>query len=184
MKDHRDPNDILREEGGEALRAEFDSMKPFEQVKGSNGHRHHNGGDDFGATQDEPPLQPERAWRENIFTAATLRAMQFKVIQYVVPGLFPEGLTILAGKPTIGKSWLALDIALAVAGGRYVLGDIQPTQGDVLYAALEDNQRRLWKRIRKIMGGDVLWPKSLTLATRWRRLDAGGIDDIKDWAKS
>src|SRR5262245_24090341 len=34
------------------------------------------------------------------------------------------------------------------------------------------------------MGGDVLWPKSLTLATRWRRLDAGGIDDIKDWAKS
>jgi len=131
-----------------------------------------------------PPLQPERDWQENTFTAATLRTMQFKAIQYVVPGLFPEGLTILAGKPKIGKSWLALDIALAIAGGRYMLGDIQPAQGDVLYAALEDNHRRLWKRIRKIMGSDALWPKSLTLATRWRRLDAGGIDDIKDWAKN
>jgi hypothetical protein len=64
-------------------------------------------------------------------------------------------------------------------------GDIQPTQGDVLYAALEDNQRRLWKRIRKIMAApDAAWPQSLTLTTRWRRLDAGGIADIKEWAKS
>jgi hypothetical protein len=93
MKDHRDPNDILREDGVEALRAEFDSMKPFEQGNGSNGHRHHNRGDDFGVTQDEPPLEPgDYTWRDNTFTAATLRTKQFKVIQYVVPGLFPEGL--------------------------------------------------------------------------------------------
>src|SRR6516164_5219621 len=123
-------------------------------------------------------------WQDGTFTAATLRTMQFKEIQYVVPDLIPEGLTILAGKPKIGKSWLALDIALAIAGGRYVLGELKPTQGDVLYAALEDNQRRLSKRIRKIMGGDAIWPQRLTLATRWRRLDAGGIDDVKDWAHS
>src|SRR5262249_32864124 len=28
------------------------------------------------------------------------------------------------------------------------------------------------------------WPDSLTMATRWRRLDDGGIDDIADWASS
>jgi predicted ATP-dependent serine protease len=36
------------------------------------------------------------------------------------PGLIPEGLTIIAGKPKIGKSWLALDICIAVAMDRFV----------------------------------------------------------------
>src|SRR5215472_4624510 len=126
-------------------------------------------------TSDHPhwPLQP--SWRDNVFTASDLRAMTFKPINWVVPGIIPEGLTILAGKPKVGKSWLALDLALAVAGGRYVLGEIKPDEGDVLYAALEDNQRRLWKRTDIVMGRhSVTWPDRLTLATKWRRLDDGG----------
>jgi hypothetical protein len=124
-------------------------------------------------------------WRANVFTAAALRTMNFKVIEYVVPGLIPEGLTILAGKPKIGKSWLALDLALAVTGDRFLLGEIKPAQGAALYCALEDNQRRLWKRTRKIMDtAHVAWPEGLTLTTQWRRLDEGGIKDIKDWASS
>jgi hypothetical protein len=127
------------------------------------------------------PLQP--SWRHNVFTASDLAAMTFKPINWVVPGIIPEGLTILAGKPKIGKSWLALDIALAITGPRFVLGNIEPEQGDVLYAALEDNKRRLWKRIRKIMAvDDVAWPEQLMLATRWRRLDNGGAADIREWA--
>src|SRR5262245_14277803 len=123
-------------------------------------------------------------WRDNIFTAASLRTMNFKVVEYIVPGIIPEGLTILAGRPKIGKSWLALDLALAVSGGRAVLGDITPAQGDVLYAALEDNKRRLWKRIRKNMGmPHISWPSALTLTTQWRRLEAGGTEDIRDWAQ-
>ena len=133
----------------------------------------------------EPEGEPNRVgtWRDSVFTAASLRTMTFKAVEYVVPGIIPEGLTILAGKTKIGKSWLALDLALAVAGGRIVLGDITPAQGDVLYAALEDNKRRLWKRIRKIMGvAHIGWPAALTLTTQWRRLDNGGAPDIKEWA--
>jgi hypothetical protein len=100
-----------------------------------------------------------------------------------VPGIFPEGLTILAGRPKIGKSWMALDVALAKAAGRFVLGNIHLDESDVLYAALEDNQRRLRNRIGKILAGDS-WPHRLTLATKWRRLDAGGVADAKDWAAS
>jgi predicted ATP-dependent serine protease len=136
---------------------------------------------------EELKLEPELTgtWRDNIFTAASLRYMNFKAIQYVVPGIIPEGVTILAGKPKIGKSWLALDLALATSGERFVLGDIKPLQGDVLYAALEDNKRRLWKRTRKILGApEAAWPPTLTLSTRWRRLDNGGTDDIKEWAES
>ena len=69
--------------------------------------------------------------------------------------LIPEGVTILAGKPKVGKSWLALDLALALAGGRFVLGDIHLIEGDVLYAALEDNERRLRSRIERILTQDA-----------------------------
>jgi RecA-family ATPase len=60
--------------------------------------------------------------------------------------------TIFAGKPKIGKSSFLYDVCLATAADRFVLGDIKPTQGDVLYLALEDSQRRLKKRL------DKLWP--------------------------
>ena len=69
----------------------------------------------------------------------------------MVPPLIPEGVTILAGKPKVGKSWFALDLALALAGGRYVLGDIHLMDGNVLYAALEDNERRLRSRVERIL---------------------------------
>ena len=52
-------------------------------------------------------------------------------------------MTIFAGKPKIGKSWLLYDLCLASAADRFVLGQIKPIQGDVLYLALEDSERRL-----------------------------------------
>jgi hypothetical protein len=64
-----------------------------------------------------------------------------------------------------------------------VLGDIKPTQGDVLYLALEDSQRRLKKRLDKLWPhGD--WPDRLTLTTEWKRADQGGLDDIAEWCDS
>ena len=42
-----------------------------------------------------------------IFTAFELRLMDFPAMSYVVPGHIVEGLTLLAGKPKVGKSWLA-----------------------------------------------------------------------------
>jgi AAA domain len=134
---------------------------------------------------DWTPPTPKEGWRAHVFTAASLKDKKFEPISYVVPLLIPEGVTILAGKPKVGKSWLALDLALALAGGRFVLGDIHLIEGDVLYAALEDNNRRLRSRIERILTQQAQqWPARLTLATQWRRLDAGGVADAKDWAAS
>jgi AAA domain len=91
-----------------------------------------------------------KTWRGHVVTAAELQRKQFPPISYVVPGLIPEGLSILAGRPKVGKSWLALDVGIAVAAERICLGDCRPAPGDVLYAALEDNPRRLQRRIDKI----------------------------------
>jgi hypothetical protein len=124
-------------------------------------------------------------WRSHTMSAAELRRRQFPPISYVIPGLIPEGLSIAAGRPKVGKSWLGLDLALAVAGGGECLGGRQPAAGDVLYAALEDNPRRLQRRIDKIISPFAAeWPERLTLTTSWRRLDQGGVDDVGDWADS
>src|SRR6476660_2856589 len=80
------------------------------------------------------------SWNEGLITADALQSKQFKPVRIILPDLIPEGTTILAGKPKVGKSWLALDVCMAVADeNRFVLGDRRPIHGDVLYLALEDN---------------------------------------------
>src|SRR5262249_23670701 len=124
-------------------------------------------------------------WRDNAVSASELYGMDFPPLTYIVPGLIPEGLSILAGRPKIGKSWMALEICLGVAFKEKVLGDIEPVQGDVLYCALENTNPRLQRRMHKLLWPPRgKWPTSLTLATKWRRLNEGGVDDIADWAQS
>lgn len=131
------------------------------------------------------PRAADGAWRKSTFTASALQGMAFEAIKYIVPDLIPEGLTILAGRPKVGKSWMALDIGIASSSDGYCLGDRKPLHGDVLYCALEDNKRRLKKRIQKVLGArDTPWPARLTLATSWRRLNEGGVQDIQQWANS
>ena len=45
------------------------------------------------------------------------------------------------------------------------------------------SQRRLKQRLQKLWP-DGAWPPRLTLATEWRKADAGGQEDIADWSKS
>lgn len=49
--------------------------------------------------------------------ARDLQALVFPPIAWVVPSLIPDGLTLLAGKPKLGKSWLMLDISVTVGRG-------------------------------------------------------------------
>lgn len=118
-------------------------------------------------------------------TARELGELTFDPIKYVVPGYIAEGLTLFAGKPKLGKSWLCLEIGLAVAMGGVCLGDIRCTEGDVLYLALEDNRRRLQSRIRRLWQMETVahlaLPERLHLATEWPRANQGGIAAIRDW---
>jgi len=120
-------------------------------------------------------------WRDHVFTAAELQHQKFPPRREIVPGVVCEGINLLAGKPKIGKSWAALEIALACASGSPCLGGIIPARGKVLYAACEDNRSRLQSRMRKLLGQGTAWPEDLTLATQWERLDKKGVDHIEEW---
>jgi len=124
-------------------------------------------------------------WHKESFTAKQLQKMRFKPIREIVKGIITEGLNMLAGRPKFGKSWLALEVGIAVATGDTCLGSIQCKKGAVLYAACEDSKRRLQSRMTKLIGANKAeWPAMLTLTTKWRRLDKGGVEDLREWIDS
>ena len=77
-------------------------------------------------------------------------------LAWPVPGLIPEGMTLLVGPPKAGKSALILDFLLAVAAGGRALGrlPVGPARR-VFYLALEDGDRRMQDRCRHLSGGDI-----------------------------
>lgn len=76
---------------------------------------------------------------------------QFPPLRYVVPGLIPEGLTLLVAPPKAGKSWMVLALAYEIASGGTALGSIPVgTPRPVLYLALEDGERRLQSRLQAL----------------------------------
>ncbi|CAL8980356.1 hypothetical protein PROP_03137 [Propionicimonas sp. T2.31MG-18] len=83
-------------------------------------------------------------------SAKWLLAQRFPPVEYVVPGLIPEGLTLLAAPPKIGKSWMVLGLGVACAAGGMAFGHIKVDERPVLYLALEDGHRRLQSRLRSI----------------------------------
>ena len=113
--------------------------------------------------------------------ATTLLAKTLPTIEHIVPGYIQPGLSIVAGKPKTGKSWLSLGLAVAVATGGLALGNVPVKQGSVLYLALEDNERRLQQRLRQILQSEEVVLDDLYLETECPRLDAGGAEAIREW---
>ena len=98
---------------------------------------------------------------------------------YVVEDFVPRpGLTLLIGEPKAGKSYLALQIALAVCMGQPVLG--APTiQGTVLYLQFDTSEASWRRRLLKLERAGVTLPHTLYLLhpsqtpTRINILDTG-----------
>jgi hypothetical protein len=79
---------------------------------------------------------------------SNLMATEFAPLDWVVPGVIPEGTTLLVAPPKVGKSWLALDVALAAATGTKAMGSIDVGEArPVLYIDLESGERRLQSRV-------------------------------------
>jgi RecA-family ATPase len=109
--------------------------------------------------------------------AATILSTEYPPIDWVVPDYLAPGLTFLVGKPKVGKSWLALQLALSVlTGGKMFDKDVRA--GRVLILALEDNERRLNDRMKKqgwqVRPGSVDFMMSDTFRDQIAALNAGG----------
>jgi hypothetical protein len=128
----------------------------------------------------ERPQIGERFGAVRIPTAAQIMARELPPVRWVVPDILPEGVTVLGGRPKFGKSWMVLGFGVAVATGGVALGTRQVEQGEVLYLALEDNERRIHNRLDKLLAGRPA-PPNLHIPTEWPRLDEEGADLLDDW---
>lgn len=127
------------------------------------------------AALEPAQTKPKTAWR-----ADELMATTFAPPKWAVPGLICEGITLIAGPPKVGKSWLSLGLGLSIALGEPVFGSIPVEYGPVLYLALEDTPRRLQSRMGKVLAGKQA-PPTLTLDTWCPPLPQGGDAYIAHW---
>lgn len=123
---------------------------------------------------------PVLAVQPQFFTAAELEHMELPPVRWAVPGLLPAGFALLVAAPKIGKSWMALDLCLAVASGGEWLGH-KVNRGAALYLALEDSQQRLKSRVDLLSDGFTPWPAYCTMTTTAPPLGEGLLEMLDRW---
>ena len=94
----------------------------------------------------------QEAWEHvrTLRSAVDFTRMNLPPIDWLVPGLIAPGLTTIAGQSKAGKSWFLLQLGLSVSAGGVFIGNIRCKKADVLYFALEDQDRRIISRIDKL----------------------------------
>lgn len=122
-----------------------------------------------GIFTDAEYIRNKKQW-----TVDELLSTEFPEPNWAIPGIVPEGLNILGGRPKKGKSFMALQMAHSIATGG-VFFDHKVEQGEVLYYALEDNSRRLKERLIK-MGVKPGTP--ITFLHEIKPLHEGGIPEL------
>lgn len=102
------------------------------------------------------------SWKDVLINAKELKEKEFPPIKWAVDDIIPEGLTILAGEPKVGKSLLAVDICSSIAAGNEVFGVKACTKGSAVYLSMEDPERRIQGRIRSQCD---FWPDTFKMVT-------------------
>jgi hypothetical protein len=114
--------------------------------------------------------KPKYQFATGVRSIADLQRKEFKKIKWVLQDVLPTGNMLLAARPKMRKTWLALQLGIAIASGRMFL-DWQAIKGDVLLLALEDNERRIQNRMKILQMFDVV-PPDLSGFRYW----TGGMD--------
>jgi predicted ATP-dependent serine protease len=99
-----------------------------------------------------PKPQAVAASKLAIVNASAIRKNEYTEPVFIVEKVLHEGATLLAARPKAGKSWLALQLSIAVATGRKALGKFNVVRpGKVLYLALEETERRIQNRLEALL---------------------------------
>ena len=94
-------------------------------------------------------------------SAAELSRRPVEPVRWFIPELVCEGFGYLAAKPGMGKTWMLLQWAKAVATGGYVMGTVPVARpGTVLFFALEEHEASLAERLKITFAGES-WPEKM-----------------------
>ena len=99
-------------------------------------------------------LRRKYATPKDSFAATELQGETVEPPSWIVKDVLPTGLAILCAPSKIGKSWMMLQLGLAVTDGKDFL-DFKTNQCGVLYYALEDSKSRIKDRMNKMLKGKI-----------------------------
>jgi RecA-family ATPase len=116
-------------------------------------------------------------------SADQIMAMDLPPQRHLVKGILSEGCNLLAGKPKMGKSWLALQIGISVSLGKPLFNKIIVQRKGVLYLALEDNDRRIKKRLMRTLKESER-PSNLYFETKCPRASLDGLSTVTGFLQS
>lgn len=133
-----------------------------------------------GAVVDNGIVRPVKQRKKIQYTTAKeLVEADLPPVEYIVDVIVSKGLVILSAKSKIGKSWFALDLAIAVASGADFLG-FNTTQGEVLYIDLENTKALTQQRLMILLNGAEP-PESLTIANDYSTMNDSFLEDITEY---
>lgn len=124
------------------------------------------------------PVPEKRVKPLEAYSASSLYGVKLERPPLIIQNMIPAGLSVLAGAPKRGKSWLALAMGISVATGADFLG-MGTRQGDVLYMDLESRQYRVQDRLKQLMPGS--FPERLFITHDAERIDVGLLDQLEEW---
>lgn len=114
-------------------------------------------------TTEAPPFDTVSTFGGfQLYPAWQLKEAPIEAPQWCVEGIIPAGLTLLVGKPKLGKSFFALEIAKAVALGRPAFGKHHATQGTAIFLALDDTRAEVQRRLKNSPDVDRNTPLLIT----------------------
>jgi DNA-binding transcriptional ArsR family regulator len=122
-----------------------------------------------------------QAFMPKTLNGEELMRTQFPEPKWVLSGFIGEGITVLAGRPKMGKSALALNVGVAVAHGGIAL-DIPCEEGDVLYCSgiTEGSFPEFQDRLKNLMPNEPVSPR-IHFMEDLARLDDGGEAQLRLW---
>jgi NADPH-dependent 2,4-dienoyl-CoA reductase/sulfur reductase-like enzyme len=100
---------------------------------------------------------------------------------WIIPEVLPQGLVLLSGKEEFSSACLDLALGLGVARGGIVLENFDVEPGNVLYLALDENERSLQNRLRRLLPPRSVPPEYFEYAIGWPKMDDGGLDSLEEW---
>ncbi|MDE6604811.1 MAG: AAA family ATPase [Clostridia bacterium] len=110
--------------------------------------------------------------------ASDLITAEFDPPEWLIPDVLPQGLAILCASSKVGKSWMAMQMCLAVSRGKEFL-DYVTNQAGCLYLALEDGVYRLQDRLKKLLCKEKS-PDNFYLSVKADVLDGGLIKQLDE----
>jgi len=130
-------------------------------------------------------IKPKKKKVYNPLKAISLKKLvneyNYKEPKWYVEPFLPEGLTVLAGKPKLGKSFFALSLGISIARGFKFMRHFNCEQSTVYYIPYEDSFARISRRIKVMLKGKFI-PEKFIVAPDphlFPKLTEGGLEMLK-----